>query len=225
MSKIKDIFITERPREKLLQKGPEFLTDAELIAILLRTGTKGKSAITLGEELIKTSGGLKNLFNATYNEIFKIPGIKKAKYTSLISAIELAKRAMKENVDRMKPIKGPKDVYEFVRAEFLCLDREVFYALYLNSKNIVTGYEKLGSGSLTTCLCQPQEFIRGLFKHSSTRLILVHNHPSGDITPSKQDILFTKELAKHLKFFSFELLDHVIIYGEKYLSIKETEPF
>jgi len=225
MPKIKDISIAERPREKLLQKGPQFLTDAELIAILLRTGTKGKSAITLGEELLKASGGLKNLFNATYSEIFKIQGIKKAKYTTLISAIELAKRAMKEKVDRMNPIKGPKDVYEFVKAEFLCMDREVFYALYLNSKNIVTGYEKLGSGSLSSCLCQPQEFIRGLFKYASTRLILVHNHPSGEIKPSNQDILFTKELAKHLHYFGFELLDHIIVSGEKYLSIKEIESF
>ncbi len=225
MPKIKDISISERPREKLLQKGPQFLTDAELIAILLRTGTKGKSAITLGDELLKASGGLKNLFNATYSEIFKIQGIKKAKYTSLISAIELAKRAMKENIDSMKPIKGPEDVYEFVKAEFLCMDREVFYALYLNSKNIVKGYERLGSGSLSSCLCQPQEFLRGLLKYASTRLILVHNHPSGEIKPSNQDILFTKELAKHLQYFGFELLDHIIISGEKYLSIKETESF
>lgn len=225
MKKIKDLNIEERPREKLLKKGENFLSHAELIAILLRTGTKGKSAISLAEELLEKFGGLKNLFKAPRNEILKVKGISKAKLTSLLSAIELSKRIIKNSEDTQNPITSPKDVFDRVSADFLCIDKEIFVALYLNSKNIVLFEEKLGSGTISSCLCQPQEFLRGFFKTGASRLILVHNHPSGDLKPSNQDIAFTKELSNHLKYFGFELLDHIIISGESYSSLKESGYF
>jgi len=219
---IKNLSREERPREKLLEKGPEALSDAELIAILLRTGIKGKSAIALGLELLNTFGGLKNLFMTPFIEIKKIKGINQAKFTSLISAIELARRVIKSSNNNSIPINGPKDVYERIKSEFLNKNSEVFIALYLNSKNILLYEEKLGSGTFSSCLCQPQEFLKGFFKTGASRLILIHNHPSGDLTPSKQDINFTKELSLHLKYFGFELLDHIIVSGEHYYSFKDS---
>lgn len=218
---IKNLSEKERPREKLIEKGPEALTDSELIAILLRTGIKGKSAIDLGTELLKSFGGIKNLFMAPFSEITKIKGINKAKLTSLISAIELARRVIKCSTDKTSPIIGPKDVFERVKADFINVNNEMFVALYLNSKNFILYKQKLGSGTFSSCLCQPQEFLRGFFRTGSSRLIIVHNHPSGDLTPSKQDIIFTKELSQHLKYFGFELLDHIIIAGDNYYSFKD----
>lgn len=219
---IKNLSKEERPREKLLEKGPDVLSDAELIAILLRTGIKGKSAIDLGSELLKSFGGLKNLFTAPFNEIKKIKGIDKAKITSLISAIELSRRVIKYANNNSTPITGPKNVFERVKSDFLNINKEIFIALYLNSRNLVLYEEKLGSGTFSNCLCQPQEFLRGFFRSGASRLILIHNHPSGDLTPSKQDIIFTKELSEHLKYFGFELLDHIIISGEQYYSLKDS---
>lgn len=219
---IKNLSKEERPREKLLEKGPDVLSDAELIAILLRTGIKGKSAIDLGSELLKSFGGLKNLFTAPFNEIKKIKGIDKAKITSLISAIELSRRVIKHANNNSTPITGPKDVFEKVKPEFLYINKEIFIALYLNSRNLVLYEERLGSGTFSSCLCQPQEFLRGFFRSGASRLILIHNHPSGDLTPSKQDIIFTKELSEHLRYFGFELLDHIIISGEQYYSLKDS---
>ncbi|MCX7770451.1 MAG: DNA repair protein RadC [Proteobacteria bacterium] len=219
---IKNLSKEDRPREKLLYKGPESLSDSELIAILLRTGVKGKSAIQLGEELLKTFGGLKSLFSAPFSEITKIKGIDKAKSTSLFSAIELSRRVIKYSSNANNPILGPKDVFDRIKSEFINTNKEIFIALYLNSKNIVILEEKLGSGTFSSCLCHPQEFLRGFFKTGSSRLILVHNHPSGDLKPSKQDINFTKELSTHLEYFGFELLDHIIISGEKFCSLKES---
>lgn len=219
---IKNLSKEERPREKLIIKGADALSDSELIAILLRTGTKGKSAIDLGSELLKNFGGLKNLFMAPINELKKIKGIDKAKLTSLISAIELARRVIKHSNSTTKPIIGPKDVFERVKSDYLNVNNEIFLALYLNSKNLVLHEERLGSGTFSSCFCQPQEFLRGFFRTGASRLILIHNHPSGDVNPSKLDIDFTKELSLHLKYFGFELLDHIIISGEKYYSLKDS---
>ncbi len=217
---IKNLSIEQRPREKLLMSGPETLDDAELIAILLRTGVKGKSAIELAGELLRKFGGLKNLFSAPLNEIKKIKGIDNAKLTTLIAAIELSKRTIKNSFNKNDPITSPEDVYNKLKPEFLNINKEVFVALYLNSKNIIIYQEHLGSGTFSSCLCQPQEFLRGFFRTGSSRLIIVHNHPSNDLTPSKQDVIFTKELSQHLKYFGFELLDHIIIAGNKYYSFK-----
>lgn len=220
MTPIKHLPIDEQPREKLLQKGANTLTDSELLAILLRTGIKGKNVLDLARELIETFGSLRSLFNASAQEIQEIKGLDKAKTTTLIASIELARRAMKTYLNN-KSIKSPKDVFEYVYTHMSCLDKEIFIALYLNSKNVVIHEEKLGSSSASSCLCQPYEFLRGLFKSGASRLIIVHNHPSNDLTPSALDIQFTNELNKHLKFFGFELLDHIIIAGEAYKSLKE----
>lgn len=222
LAKIKDLLKEERPREKLLDRGADTLANPELLAILLRTGSAGKNVIELSQELLEHFGSLKSLFSASREELKAIKGIKEAKITSLLASIELAKRHLKELSDVKRIIGKPADVYNLYYPEFMGLNREIFIALYLDSKNKIIKEEKLGSSTSNTCLCHPQEFIRGLFRTGTSRLILIHNHPSNDKKPSEQDIKFTVELAKNLSYFGFELLDHVIIAGEGFVSLKES---
>lgn len=222
MTRIKDFSKEERPREKLLGKGPQTLTSAELVAILLRTGSKGKNAIELSQELLARFSGLKNLFSASKEELMEVGGIKEAKITSLLAAIELAKRHLKESSGVCRIISGPADVYNLYRSEFIGMNREVFIAVYLNSKSEILKEERLGSSTSNACLCHPQEFVRGLLKCGASRMILIHNHPSNDKTPSRQDIKFTGELSKNLSYFGFELLDHIIIADGEFISMKES---
>jgi DNA repair protein RadC len=219
--RIKELSKEERPREKLLQKGPDALTNPELLAILLRTGSAGKNVIELSQELLKEFGGLKGLFSASKQELEAIKGIKEAKITSLLAVIELAKRHLKELSDVKNVIGKPADVYKLYSPEFIGLNRELFIALYLNSKNEIIKEEKLGSSTSNACLCHPQEFVRGLLKSGASRLVLIHNHPSNDKKASAQDIKFTAELSKNLAYFGFELLDHIIVAGDGFVSMKE----
>lgn len=222
MVKIKDINKNDRPRERLIRLGANALTTPELIAILIRTGTKGKSAIEIANDMINSFGGLRNLFNAPFAELSRQKGLSIAKITTLLAAIELSRRYATECNNERKVIKSPEDVYNYYKHHLIGLPKEVFVAVYLNSKNEVILEQQLGSSSTNSCICHPQEFVRGLLNNGASRLILIHNHPSGDKKPSQKDIEFTNELSSHLKFFGFELLDHLIIADNGYISFKDT---
>lgn len=220
--RIKDLSVDERPREKLIQKGASALTVYELLAIILRTGTKDYNAIELSKKIIFEFGSLRNLFSADREELLKVKGLNTAKVATLLSVIELSKRYQKENNGEKIKISSSEDVYRVYSKEFLEFgSREVFLVLYLNSKNEVLREEKLGSSLANACLIHPQEFIRGLIKYGASRLIIIHNHPSNDIKPSEQDIKFTKDLQNGLKYFGFELLDHIIFGTDNYFSMKD----
>lgn len=223
MSKISDINKSDRPRERLLKLGSSSLTTAELLAILIRTGVKGKSAIEIAQDMLNRFGGIRPLFNASYAELSKVKGLSTAKITTLLASMELGLRYAKEGGEKKKIIKSPKDVYEFYCHNFVGLTKEIFIALYLNSRNEVLFEERLGSSTTNMCICHPQEFVRGLLNNGASRLILIHNHPSQDKTPSNNDISFTKDLASHLKYFGFELLDHIIVVENSYTSLKDLE--
>lgn len=221
MARIKDMLTDERPREKMLRGGPASLTTAELIAVLLRVGTRSKNAVDVARDMLTHFGTLKKMFNAAPAELTKIKGVGSAKSAALVASIELARRFIGELEAKRTVIGKPQDVYTHYHAEFIGLDRELFKALYLNSRNEVVDDETLGSSTASTCLCHPQEFVRGLVRSGASRLIVVHNHPSLDPKPSSQDIAFTAELARHLSYFGFELLDHIIVAGSAYASMKE----
>ncbi len=222
MVKIKELSLEERPREKLLKNNASSLATHELIAILLRTGTKDKNVIELSKEILEEFGSLKNLFSADKEELLRIKGLEKAKVATLLSVIELAKRYEKEGELKKPFIRGPKDVYELYKCEFYEKGNiESFISLYLNSKNQVLREERLGSSLTNACLVHPQEFIRGLIKYGASRIILIHNHPSNDVNPSEQDVKFSKELYEGLKYFGFELLDHIIFSQSGYYSLKD----
>lgn len=220
--KIKDLSREERPREKLLRQGASALSVYELLAILLRTGTKDCNALELGRKLISEFGSLKNLFSADKEELLKIKGLNIAKISTLLSVIEIAKRYQRESNDKRVIIQSSNDVFNLYQNEFLtCGNRELFLVLYLNSKNEVLREERLGSSLASACLIHPQEFVRGIIKYGASRIIVVHNHPSNDPTPSQEDIKFTKELMGGLKYFGFELLDHIIFTSDTYLSMRD----
>lgn len=222
MVRIKELSKDERPREKLLKKGPASLSTYELLAIILRTGTKEYNAIELAKKILSDFGSLKNLFSADKEELIKIKGLNVAKIATLLSLIEIAKRYQKEDSNDKTIIRNSVDVFNFYRYEFLETgNRETFLALYLNSKNKVIKEERLGSSLFSACLIHPQEFIRGLIKYGASRLIIIHNHPSSDVNPSEEDIKFTKELKSALKYFGFELLDHIIFGCDDYFSMKD----
>ncbi|GAB4441306.1 MAG: DNA repair protein RadC [bacterium] len=221
MAKIAEISKDERPRERLLKLGAKALSTPELIAILIRTGTKGKSALEIANEMISKAGSIRTLFNSSFVELSKIKGLNKAKITTLLASIELARRYSSETGEKRTVIKGPEDVYHLYKSKVLGLQQEVFIVLYLNSKNEIVSEEQLGSSTANSCLCHPQEFIRGLLNRGASRMILIHNHPSGDKKASQKDIDFTKELSSHLKYFGFELLDHLIIADNGYTSLKD----
>lgn len=222
MVKIRELSKDERPREKLFKKGASFLTIPELLAVILRTGTKEQDVLELSKNILSDFGSLKNLFSASKEELLKIKGLNIAKIATLLSVIELAKRYQKEDMDKKVVIRSAKNVYEFYSGEFFQMgNREHFLSLYLNSKNVVIREERLGSSMSNACLVHPQEFIRGLIKYGASRLILIHNHPSNDNNPSENDIKFTKDLSSNLKYFGFELLDHIIFTQDGYLSMRE----
>lgn len=222
MARMKDIGADERPRERMLAKGPETLTDAELVAVLLRTGVAGKNVVELSTEILRRFGGLRQLVNAGKAELTAFKGLGGgAKAASLIAAVELARRCMNGAAGRARVAK-PADVFAYCGGRYIGLAHESFIALYLNSRNEVIGDEMPGSTTASQCICHPQEFVRGLIRHGASRLVLVHNHPSGDPAPSAQDVQFTDQLARHLAYFGFELLDHVIVAGDSFTSMKET---
>jgi len=222
LTKIKEIRKSDRPRERLIRLGAAALSTPELIAILLRTGTKGKSAIEIANDMIGKFGSLRLLFNASPAELSEVKGLSTAKVTTLLAAIELSRRYGTECDNQRKVIKGPEDVYKYYKDNLLGLSKEIFFAVYLNSKNEVISEQQLGSSTTNSCICHPQEFVRELLRNGASRLILIHNHPSGDKKPSQKDIDFTVELSTHLKYFGFELLDHLVIADNGYISMKDT---
>lgn len=221
MVKIREISEQDRPRERLARLGAKALSTQELLAILIRTGTKGKSAIEIASEMMSTFGSLKRLFQASHVELSKIKGLSTAKIATLLASYELSKRYASEFEGKKLVIKKPQDVYEHYKAHLIGLTKEIFIAIYLNSRNEVLFDEERGTSTGNSCQCHPQEFIRGLLSKGGTRLILIHNHPSGDKTPSQNDITFTTELSSHLAYFGFELLDHIIISDNGFVSLKE----
>lgn len=219
--KIAEINKSDRPRERLLRLGAAALSTPELIAILIRTGTKGKSAIDIANEMLKHTGNIRTLFNSSFTELSKVKGLNKAKITTLLASIELGRRYSSEFGKEKISIKNPEDVYNFCKSKVIGLPHEIFLVLFLNSKNEVISEEQLGSSTTNSCLCHPQEFIRRLLSRGASRMILIHNHPSGDKKPSQKDIDFTIELSSHLKYFGFELLDHIIIADNGYTSLND----
>jgi DNA repair protein RadC len=212
---------SERPREILLEKGPEFVSDAGLVAILLRTGLKGKDAVTLSRELLHHFGGLKGILNANKKELEKVKGLGTAKISQLLAAIEIAKRQLKEGIVGNKPIKGPEDVIEYVSLSMANLKEEIFKAIYLNSANIILAMEDLFKGTVNQSAVYPREVVKRALELNACALIFVHNHPSGDLNPSQQDLSLNEKLIQACLAIDLTPLDHLIISPAVYISFKE----
>ena len=212
---------SERPRELLMDKGPEYVSDAGLVAILLRTGIKGKDAVTLARELLKHFGGLRGLLNTNKKDLKKIKGLGTAKISQLLAATEIAKRQLKEEIVGKAVINGPEDVLEYLSVSMSNLKEEVFKVIYLNSANVVLAAEDLFKGTIDQSAVYPREIIKIAFELSASGLIFVHNHTSGNLKPSKHDLSLNDKLVKACRAVDLIPLDHIIIGPTGYISLKE----
>lgn len=220
--KVIDIPQEERPVEKLLISGPETLTNAELLAVILRTGTRGENIISLSTSIISEFNGLDGLLDAGINEITSIKGIKNIKASQILAVGELVKRINVLSLIKIeKVISSPNDIASLIMKEMSFLKQEVLKLIMLDTKNNIIGIKDVFKGSLNTSIVHPREIFKEAIKKSSSSIIICHNHPSGDPTPSKEDINITIRLKECSKIIGIDLLDHLIVGKNQYVSLKE----
>ncbi|MET3290414.1 JAB domain-containing protein [Brevibacillus fluminis] len=215
------VFIEERPRERLLRLGAQALSEAELLAILLRTGTEKENSYQLSIRLLSSFHDLRGLSQASYDELVRIKGIGPVKAIELQAAFELGRRQMGNIVGKRPVIRLPRDVADLMMPQMSMLTQEHFVCLFLNTKNQVIGKQTVFVGSLDASIVHPREVFKEAIKRSSASVICLHNHPSGDPTPSREDIAVTKTLVGAGDLVGISVLDHVIIGDGKYISLKE----
>ncbi len=208
---IPDWPISERPREKLLQKGVAALSDTELLAIFLRTGTIGKSAVDLARELLLHFGSLTNVFAASQDSFCQLAGMGIAKYAQLQAVLEMARRALGEELKNGNVINSPELVRDFLRLSLANKQHEVFIGIFLDAKNHTIATEELFSGTLTQTSVYPREVIKRALYHNAAAIIFAHNHPSGIAEPSQADKTLTQSLKQALTMIDVEVLDHFIV--------------
>ena len=212
----------DRPREKLLIKGRSTLSDAELLAILLGTGTKALSAVDLAKQILQQADqNLNNLARLSVKDLIKIKGIGEAKAISIVSALELGRRR-KESVSPGRPrITNSIDVVKIMKQDLMDLNHEEFWIIILNRANYVLRKNKISSGGISGTVADPKLIFKSALDHSGSSIILVHNHPSGNLQPSQADISLTKTLKEAGKFLEIPVLDHIIVSDNSYFSFAD----
>jgi DNA repair protein RadC len=208
---IKDWQAEDRPREKLLQRGADALTDAELLAIFLRTGTPGKSAVDLARELLAEFGSLKALLDADQTRFCQGLGLGNAKYAQLQAVLEMAKRHFKEILQRGNALTSPDITSAYLSAQLRGYHYEVFACLFLDNQNRVIQFEELFRGTIDSASVYPREIAKRALHHNAAAVIFAHNHPSGICEPSQADQHITEKLKQALGLFDIRVLDHFII--------------
>lgn len=211
----------ERPREKLLARGAQALSEAELLAVILRTGVRGKSAVQVARDLIVRFAGLGNLLHAGADALQSSPGLGPAKAAQVIAVLALVKRALREQMRRSDTIDSPNAARDYLRLHLAPRDREVFVALYLDAQHRVIAIEELFAGTLTQTSVFPREVVRHALLHNCAAVIFAHNHPSGIAEPSRADELLTQTLKRALALVDVKVLDHVVIGAEAALSFSD----
>jgi len=217
--KIKDLPKQNRPRERFLEKGPEALSDAELFAIFLRTGTIGENVTEMSNRLI-AEHGLDKLFDCSLKELQKIKGIGQGKAMQILSMAELGKRYNNSKTP-IRKITCAEDVFKYFHERLKDKKEEHFYVLMLNTQNNIIAEQLISKGILDASIIHPREIFKPAIKNSASKIILIHNHPSGDPNPSPEDIEITKQLIEAGKLINIKVLDHVIIGGGKWWNWKE----
>lgn len=203
----------ERPRERLLAQGAGALSDAELLAIFLRVGVKGKSAVDLARDLIRHFGSLNSLFAASVEDFSVIHGMGPAKYAQLQAVLEMSKRALSEEMKQNDAFSTPHAVRDYLRLNLAGLPHEVFFALWLDAQNRLISSEELFRGTLTQTSVYPREVVKKALWHNAAAVVLAHNHPSGFAEPSSADEILTRELKQALALIDVRVLDHFIVAG------------
>ena len=216
---------SERPRERILKQGAQALSDAELLAVLLRNGRSGEDAISLARRILSQFGSLRKLMSASADELCRISGIGPAKATQLIAACELATRRSNEKVTGTDIMKSPQSVYETITESLRDLKDEVFTALFLNKKNELIEMRQIARGTPDKVTIYPRQIVEMCISVGASKLILAHNHPGGSTEPSAKDIQLTARLCEGLKFIDVELLDHIIVGKDNFRSMKRDGHF
>lgn len=211
----------ERPREKLTRFGPENVSDAELLAILLRIGSREKSAIDLARHLIREVGGLEGIDGKGISELCQIKGIGPAKAAQLKAAFEIGKRLLSGQGTEKKRITSSQEVYKILSPHLRHRKREAFKVIFLTRRHAIIGEQTVFEGSLTESLINPREIVKSALAHSAAGVIFVHNHPSGDPSPSLEDRKVTDQLVKACELVNIRVVDHIIVGDHGYYSFAD----
>lgn len=211
----------QRPREKLLAQGPAALSDAELVALFLRTGIAGKNAVELARELIGVCGGLNGLLSVDRTALAHIRGLGSAKLAQLAAVLELARRCLGEQLRNGTPLNSPSAVRDYLRLALGSREHEVFLALFVDAQHRVLCAEELFRGTLTQTSVYPREVVKAALRANAAAVIFAHNHPSGVAQPSQADELLTRSLKDALALVEVKVLDHFIVAGRQTLSFAE----
>ncbi len=218
---ITDWPLAERPREKLLAHGPQALSDAELLAIFLRTGIAGRTALDLARDLLRRFGGLRVLLAASREELCRAPGLGAAKYAQLQAALEISRRHLGEALTRGSALGSSREAREYLSARLRDLGHEVFCCLFLDNRHRVLAFEELFRGTLNGTAVYPREVVRRALHHNAAAVIFAHNHPSGVSEPSRADELLTRQLKEALALVDIRTLDHLVVGEGEVVSFSE----
>ncbi|WP_034296761.1 DNA repair protein RadC [Herbaspirillum sp. RV1423] len=211
----------QRPRERLIKQGAHALSDAELLAVFLRVGVAGKSAVDLGREMVGHFGSLQALFSSRLADFVRINGLGPAKYAQLQAVLELARRALSEELKAGASLNSPQAVKHYLQLLFHGKAYETFVVLFLDVKNRLIESEELFRGTLTQASVYPREVVKAALAHNAANVILAHNHPSGEATPSSADRHLTQTLKQALALVDIHILDHIIVAGTQTHSFAE----
>ncbi len=218
---IKDMNEEERPRERLAKLGPQSLSTAELLAILLRVGVVGETSVQVGQRLLQTFGGISGLHRASFDELSSQKGIKLAKAAQIKAAIELGRRLVLESPEDKPAIHSPADAAAMVQYEMSALLQEELRVMLLDTRNRVQFIETVYRGSVNSSQVRIAEVFKAAIRRNATNLIVIHNHPSGDPTPSPDDVAITRAILQAGELLDVKLLDHIIIGNGRFVSLKE----
>ena len=218
---LKDLPLDARPREKLLTLGPTALADAELLALLLRTGLKGTSVLQLAEQLLERFGGVAGLLHAEADGLKLVKGLGPAKRAELVAVLELARRALAQELKTRAAFESPEQVKHYLRLQLGSRPHEVFAVLFLDAQNRLLALEELFRGTLTQTSVYPREVVKRALWHNAAGVILSHNHPSGLAEPSKADEYLTHTLKNALGLVDVKVLDHIVVGRDQAVSFAE----
>ena len=216
--KIKEIPVSERPREKLIKKGADSLSTSELLAIILQGGIKDVNANELAFKLLKEVGNIHEFVNLSFLELTKIKGIGEVKAAKILATVELGKRIFLEEEANKIKINNPKDIYNYAKVFFYGLKQECFYALYLDSNKKILKMKLLFKGIINKSSVHPREIFKEAYKEDASYIVCLHNHPSGNVNPSSKDIEFTTYLVKLGMLHGVYIYDHIIVSDDNYFS-------
>jgi DNA repair protein RadC len=218
--RITDFAESERPRERLARLGSKSLSNAELLAILLRVGVRGENAVQVAQRLLKTFGGIMGLHRAAFDEVCAQYGVSTAKAAQIKAALELGNRMKQENIERGS-IHSPDEAAQLILYEMSALDQEELWVMLLDTRNHFLMNETVYRGSLNSSQVRVGELFKSAVRRNAASIIVAHNHPSGDPTPSPDDIAVTRAIVEAGKLLDIDVLDHLVIGGGKYVSLKE----